>query len=132
MTTEPNRQHGNHQAVGISAYEAFTKAADPSYHPEQLSESVGVWQVRKLYVLLRSRDSSLAKTGSVVEIDASARTAEGPSIGELSLSALQRHRSQGLDKLTRGKRELTDRKSTRLNSSHTVISYAVFCLKKKK
>src|SRR5438034_10771446 len=28
-------------------------------------------------------------------------------------------------------RGLADRKSTRLNSSHTVISYAVFCLKKK-
>src|SRR5438132_1159825 len=28
--------------------------------------------------------------------------------------------------------QLGDRKSTRLNSSHTVISYAVFCLKKKK
>src|SRR5438132_8826006 len=27
---------------------------------------------------------------------------------------------------------ISDRKSTRLNSSHTVISYAVFCLKKKK
>src|SRR2546427_9625087 len=27
---------------------------------------------------------------------------------------------------------LTDRKSTRLNSSHSQISYAVFCLKKKK
>src|SRR5947207_15991956 len=27
---------------------------------------------------------------------------------------------------------LADRKSTRLNFSHTVISYAVFCLKKKK
>src|SRR5215216_3442338 len=27
--------------------------------------------------------------------------------------------------------ELTDRKSTRLNSSHQIISYAVFCLKKK-
>src|SRR5256885_11664657 len=27
---------------------------------------------------------------------------------------------------------MTDRKSTRLNSSHLVISYAVFCLKKKK
>src|SRR3954465_1394840 len=26
----------------------------------------------------------------------------------------------------------SDRKSTRLNSSHTIISYAVFCLKKKK
>ena len=29
------------------------------------------------------------------------------------------------------KRKGTDRKSTRLNSSHLVISYAVFCLKKK-
>src|SRR5438132_7904555 len=28
--------------------------------------------------------------------------------------------------------QIGDRKSTRLNSSHTVISYAVFCLKKKK
>src|SRR5689334_24374202 len=30
------------------------------------------------------------------------------------------------------KSELLDRKSTRLNSSHSSISYAVFCLKKKK
>src|SRR5260221_2675193 len=38
------------------------------------------------------------------------------------------HSSPGLDAgcCARG-----DRKSTRLNSSHTVISYAVFCLKKK-
>src|SRR5258708_20974852 len=28
--------------------------------------------------------------------------------------------------------EIGDRKSTRLNSSHQIISYAVFCLKKKK
>src|SRR5947208_6622977 len=27
---------------------------------------------------------------------------------------------------------ISDRKSTRLNSSHQIISYAVFCLKKKK
>src|SRR5256885_11351210 len=31
-----------------------------------------------------------------------------------------------------GKERMQDRKSTRLNSSHLVISYAVFCLKKKK
>src|SRR5260221_2323266 len=31
-----------------------------------------------------------------------------------------------------GSASVGDRKSTRLNSSHTVISYAVFCLKKKK
>src|SRR5258708_18317574 len=29
-------------------------------------------------------------------------------------------------------RQTIDRKSTRLNSSHQIISYAVFCLKKKK
>src|SRR5256886_13315573 len=34
------------------------------------------------------------------------------------------------DKMAR--RGLRDRKSTRLNSSHSQISYAVFCLKKKK
>src|SRR5256885_4014496 len=31
-----------------------------------------------------------------------------------------------------GREPVPDRKSTRLNSSHLVISYAVFCLKKKK
>src|SRR6267143_6050674 len=36
-------------------------------------------------------------------------------------SSLRRHQSHG-----------RDRKSTRLNSSHSSISYAVFCLKKKK
>src|SRR5438034_8390530 len=36
-------------------------------------------------------------------------------------------RRGGLDRV-----DPLDRKSTRLNSSHTVISYAVFCLKKKK
>src|SRR2546426_8826230 len=33
---------------------------------------------------------------------------------------------------TQSMRAFRDRKSTRLNSSHLVISYAVFCLKKKK
>src|ERR1039457_7626135 len=37
----------------------------------------------------------------------------------------------GCSPLYRGQ-HLPDRKSTRLNSSHLVISYAVFCLKKKK
>src|SRR5204863_7084824 len=39
-----------------------------------------------------------------------------------------------LDELNRVRRQLraADRKSTRLNSSHVEISYAVFCLKKKK
>src|SRR5947209_16739754 len=36
------------------------------------------------------------------------------------------------DRPARGKISTQDRKSTRLNSSHANISYAVFCLKKKK
>src|SRR5256885_5337322 len=39
---------------------------------------------------------------------------------------------QNTKKLADPSNPLTDRKSTRLNSSHLVISYAVFCLKKKK
>src|SRR5260221_982422 len=39
-----------------------------------------------------------------------------------------RSRTKSTEKLV----DPEDRKSTRLNSSHTVISYAVFCLKKKK
>src|SRR5690606_41492818 len=38
---------------------------------------------------------------------------------------------RSLTKETRGIEQATDRKSTRLNSSHVKISYAVFCLKKK-
>src|SRR5256885_8413652 len=37
-----------------------------------------------------------------------------------------------LEQWARERPDLEDRKSTRLNSSHLVISYAVFCLKKKK
>src|SRR2546429_7013095 len=40
------------------------------------------------------------------------------------------HRGQGSQISSR--QSETDRKSTRLNSSHGYISYAVFCLKKKK
>src|SRR5438034_5630833 len=40
--------------------------------------------------------------------------------------------SEQLDAIWREEIEARDRKSTRLNSSHTVISYAVFCLKKKR
>src|SRR5215208_8141332 len=43
-----------------------------------------------------------------------------------------RRRGGCVDRRSRGRRTRGDRKSTRLNSSHVAISYAVFCLKKKK
>src|SRR5215208_2551065 len=42
-----------------------------------------------------------------------------------------RHAAQPTRNRGRGEAAPTDRKSTRLNSSHVAISYAVFCLKKK-
>src|SRR3712207_7876833 len=42
------------------------------------------------------------------------------------------HRDAGHDAAVGGDARGRDRKSTRLNSSHANISYAVFCLKKKK
>src|SRR3712207_8961138 len=45
---------------------------------------------------------------------------------------LHHHSACGERKTVDGGRWLGDRKSTRLNSSHANISYAVFCLKKKK
>src|SRR5437870_9986957 len=56
-----------------------------------------------------------------------ARTAGGPARGDGGLRPLRRRPARGGDR-----RALRDRKSTRLNSSHVAISYAVFCLKKKK
>src|SRR5262245_63291735 len=52
----------------------------------------------------------------------------------LMLSALSRPRAirRSFSVGSSGGRMKTDRKSTRLNSSHLGISYAVFCLKKKK
>src|SRR5258707_6098752 len=53
-------------------------------------------------------------------------------------SHLDSNRAAGLrrvldeDRLPGADGSLSDRKSTRLNSSHANISYAVFCLKKKK
>src|SRR5258708_22680178 len=49
---------------------------------------------------------------------------------ELARLPMKSHDTSGSSDITR--MPLRDRKSTRLNSSHQIISYALFCLKKKK
>src|SRR2546426_9217466 len=51
--------------------------------------------------------------------------------GEVAAARQRRARLEGPGGVE-PRHEIVDRKSTRLNSSHLVISYAVFCLKKKK
>src|SRR3712207_7233079 len=58
------------------------------------------------------------------------RQPPGPDRTQRIQEHLEDHRRRQLAAL--GARRHRDRKSTRLNSSHANISYAVFCLKKKK
>src|SRR3712207_7778850 len=50
----------------------------------------------------------------------------------LRTDGLVRHHAHAAEAIERSQLGVVDRKSTRLNSSHANISYAVFCLKKKK
>src|SRR5690606_29418482 len=68
----------------------------------------------------RDGDRLLANGGRVLNV-----TALGTSVNEA-----QQRAYAGLDKIDWPEGFARDRKSTRLNSSHVKISYAVFCLKK--
>ncbi|MFZ1081680.1 MAG: PIG-L family deacetylase [Candidatus Kryptoniota bacterium] len=100
ITTLPYRQHGNHQAVGITIYEAFDKAADPSYHPEQFRFGVTPWQVKKLYfrVLRQSELPQAGEQDSLVSIPVEAKYGS-ESIRQIALDALKKHRTQGMNNL---------------------------------
>src|SRR5688572_32355146 len=75
--------------------------------------------------LFRSQDQfEKVRDGSGCSL--SGRTGEGQGEGHFVRN------TPPVRQLIRGVRRRGDRKSTRLNSSHSQISYAVFCLKKKK
>src|SRR2546429_4195384 len=85
---------------------------------------------------LRRSDSSSATTG--IRPPAPGGTSAGDS--PTSIAAFETQKESGKPQIagslhqanTGGTWATIDRKSTRLNSSHGYISYAVFCLKKKK
>src|SRR5438034_4077334 len=71
-----------------------------------------------------------SKTGWAGDGAGRRRNMEGPD-GQRERDGVEPHRPDSKHRRCDDRRS-KDRKSTRLNSSHTVISYAVFCLKKKK
>src|SRR5690242_21633077 len=70
--------------------------------------------------LALAADDDVLGDEAVLDVDAHLRLRQVHHVTDRSL-----HREAGAEVL------LEDRKSTRLNSSHMSISYAVFCLKKK-
>src|SRR5205807_9943850 len=105
LATRADTRHGRHAAAPGGGGRAFLSARRPPARPTLFPYTT----------LFRS-------SGAGVVVPAL------PGVAEPADSFAQAHGQlgDGLQPLER------DRKSTRLNSSHLVISYAVFCLKKKK
>lgn len=81
-------QHGNHQAAGLLATEAFTAAADARRFPEQLTvEGLSTWQCRKLYY--RGGDATLPTA-----IATSQALPDGRLPWQIAAEAIAYHRSQ--------------------------------------
>src|SRR5438034_8314807 len=75
------------------------------------------WCFHMLYLVLMHRTTNMTRT-----------LTNRPQPITPQVAARYWHATRARDRRADG---TLDRKSTRLNSSHTVISYAVFCLKKK-
>src|SRR5690606_41887490 len=98
--------------------------------PTHLSTSVLI-----LFVILRRLPRStllpyttLFRSLSIQPLATEFQSCRGPSSSKLGVRSAVPNHGKGALNFRKGK----DRKSTRLNSSHVKISYAVFCLKKKK
>src|SRR3712207_6103596 len=109
-----------------------------SYAPEiekwirpYLRLSNGSWRVDETYVKVKGRWTYLYRA-----VDSRGRTIDFLLSAKRDAEAAKRFFRKALGQPhTANPRSITvdkDRKSTRLNSSHANISYAVFCLKKKK
>jgi LmbE family N-acetylglucosaminyl deacetylase len=93
----PSDTHGHHTASAILAVDAFHAAADPNFHPEQLSNTVTPWQARRIYW---NRSSRFLKPGEDVSGDVKIDVDSydpllGQSYGELAADSRSMHKSQG-------------------------------------
>jgi LmbE family N-acetylglucosaminyl deacetylase len=88
----PADGHGQHQAAGIMAREAFEAAGDPARFPDQLERGVGAWAPVKLYHAAWRRPSeatSFVETGAFDPL-------LGRSEYQLSMESRSFHRSQDM------------------------------------
>jgi LmbE family N-acetylglucosaminyl deacetylase len=88
----PRDGHGQHQAAGIMAREAFEAAGDPSRFPEQLAEGVEAWAPAKLFELTWRRPEASTVTVPTGDYD----PLLGRSELQLAMESRSFHRSQDM------------------------------------
>ena len=97
FSPEPSDTHGHHTASAMLALEAFTDAADPRFHPEELTAGLAPWQARRIFW---NRSSWNLKPGEdlsgFIKLDVGGYNALlGTSYGELAADSRSMHKSQG-------------------------------------
>ena len=91
----PRDGHGQHQAAGILAREAFTAAADPNRFPGQLESGLEPWRALKLYRSTRfDRDATTLAIGTG-ELD----PLYGRSYHQIAMASRSQHRSQDMGRI---------------------------------
>ncbi len=93
----PADTHGHHTASAQLALEAFSAAADPGFHPEQLRDGLQPWQARRIYW---NRSFWSIKPGDdlsdFIKLDVNGYSPLlGLSYGELAADSRSMHKSQG-------------------------------------
>src|SRR2546430_6468927 len=82
--------------------------------------------------LFRSVITSMKEGFAVVSFDTMRILSTNPAMEQMLGYEKNELAGRHFSEIQAGNEQERDRKSTRLNSSHSQISYAVFCLKKKK
>ena len=96
FTGTPGDGHGQHQAAGWAAHEAFAAAADSTRFPELArEEGLGPWRADKLYRAARFTPAPKMVTIETGGLD----PAVGQSYHQIAMASRSRHRSQDMGAL---------------------------------
>ncbi|WP_326929547.1 NEW3 domain-containing protein [Bacillus cihuensis] len=84
-------QHGHHRTMTILSERAFKDAADPTVFPQQLKQGLSVWQVKKLYLPVSTKE----KATTSIEIG-TYDPIYGMTYPQLGEQSRYLHKSQGM------------------------------------
>ncbi len=87
--------HGQHQAAGVLAREAFTAAADPARFPQQLGDELRPWTPLKLYRSTRFDSAATTLSVETGRLD----PIYGRSYHQIAMAGRSQHRSQDMGRI---------------------------------